>query len=271
MSPRNETLEHLVHIIPMGYEIDRVVIPFHDFPAHRVHLISMADSVRYMDPAECAMTAKQHNYDEQVIRKLKGKGIDVRSHRIDMFDIITVMQTISRIILDEKAEGNRIYVNMSACGKIATVGATLAAMNHDIQLYYVRADRYSSNPDEQEKHGLSICNSPRIWQLENFKFALPADTALQVLSFLINKDNGVSCDEIIRYLIERKTAGFKVEFWNLPKYERRKYQTNYLVKLQSSILAKLDESGYIQKKRVGRNTIVTITKSGRYVAAVSGM
>jgi len=269
MTPLHDALERLVHIIPMGYEIDRVVVPFQEFSAHRVHLISMADLPQYSDPAECAMTSKQHFYDEQVIEMLQKRGMIVQLHRIDMFDIISVMQTISKIILTEKYDGNRVYVNMSACGKIASVGATLAAMTHDVRLYYVRADRYAADLKEQMEHGISICSSPRLWQLENFMFTLPEESSLIVLGFLNLQHNEVSCNDIIRFLIENSISGFEIKFWELPYEEKRKCQTKYLVKLQNKILNKLHNEGYIERRKVGRNTMVKITKSGQYVTAVS--
>ena len=200
MTPASSNLEQLVHIIPLGYEIDRVVTPFHELKAHRVYLISMDDLTKYDKPAEHELTSRQHEYDQRNCELLQSKGIDVILFRIDMFDIIKVMETVSRIIVKEKKDGNRVYVNMSACGKIPCVGATLAAMIHNVQLYYVRANRYSANEEEQEEHGLSICEEVRIWQLENFRFALPDEPSLMLLNYLGKKEQELSCDDRIRFL-----------------------------------------------------------------------
>jgi hypothetical protein len=139
-------------------------------------------------PTEQAKTTRQRGFDERNREILLQYGIEVEIHRIDMFDIITVMETISRLIVQEKEKGNRVYVNMSACGKIACVGATLAAMIHDVQLYYVRASRYSSTKREQYEHGLSICEKAKIWQLENFRFALPDESSLLLLNYLARSE-----------------------------------------------------------------------------------
>ena len=50
MSPESDPLEQLIHIIPIGYEIDRVIYPFTELKAHRVHLISMAETPAYDTP-----------------------------------------------------------------------------------------------------------------------------------------------------------------------------------------------------------------------------
>ena len=272
MSRTSDTLELLVHIIPIGYEIDRVVAPFKELKAHRVHLISMDDLQKYNNPEENALTSRQHKYDERNYEILKDKGIEVEFHLIDMFDIIAVMEIVSRLIVEEKKKGNRVYVNMSACGKIPCVGATLAAMIHNVRLYYVRANRYSSNEDEQEEHGLSICDSIRIWQLENFRFVLPNEPSLMLLNYLSGKEKEISCDELIRYLHSKNIEGFEKKYWSLTRFEeKRKCQTNYLMKLQNRYLNKLEDAGYIKRKKIGRNTMVNLTKTGRYVAAVSGI
>lgn len=271
MTPSSEKLEELVHIIPIGYEIDRVVTPFQEIKAHRVHLISMDDLSKYDNPNEHALTSRQHGFDERNRAVLESKGIEVVLHRIDMFDIIEVMKTISSLIVSEKKKGNRVYVNMSACGKIACVGATLAAMIHNVRLYYVRASRYSSTEKEQNEHGLSICDSVKVWQLENFRFALPDESSLLLLNHIAKCNEELSCDDLIRYLYSMKVEGFEEDYWNYAYEKRRKVQTRYLMKLQNRYLNKLDDAGYIKRKKVGRNTMVKLTKTGRYVAAVSGM
>ncbi|NLV28476.1 MAG: transcriptional regulator [Methanomicrobiales archaeon] len=271
MSPASAKLEQLVHIIPLGYEIDRVVAPFHELKAHRVYLISMDDLSKYDKPAEHKLTSRQHEYDQRNCELLEAKGIDVILFRIDMFDIIKVMETVSRIIVKEKKDGNRVYVNMSACGKIPCVGATLAAMIHNVRLYYVRANRYSANEEEQEEHGLSICEEVRIWQLENFRFALPDETSLLLLNHLVKDEQELSCDDLIRFLYENEVDGFEEKYWELGFEKRRKIQTNYLMKLQNRYLNKLEDAGYIKRRKVGRNTLVKLTETGKYVAAVSGI
>lgn len=271
MTSASEKLEQLVHIIPIGYEIDRVVTPFQETKAHRVYLVSMDDLSQYDNPNEHALTSRQHGFDEKNIEILEKKGIEVELYRIDMFNIIEVMETISRLIVKEKKMGNRVYVNMSACGKIACVGATLAAMIHNVRLYYVRANRYSSTKKEQNVHGLSICDEVKVWQLENFMFALPDDSSLILLNHLAKSDREQSCDELLRFLYSINVEGFEEDYWNHAYEKRRKLQTKYLMKLQNRYLSKLDNAGYIKRKKVGRNTMVKLTKTGRYVAAVSGM
>jgi hypothetical protein len=264
-------LEELVHIIPLGYEIDRAVKPFEKYSARRAYILTTRENLKYDSPAEIEKNKKQRYFDATVQRLLEEKGIEVRVEQIDMFDILDVMQTISAIILHEKAKNNRLYLNMSACGRLTSIGATLAAMAHDITIYYVRSDGYSSSEKEEREHGLSICTTPLLWQLENFRIALPDEMSLKILAHLAREVNGMTTDLILRYLFEERVPGFDEDFRSLHTLDRRRKQSNYLMKLNKGILTKMELSGYIIRKKSGRNTVVSITESGRYIACISGI
>lgn len=264
-------LEELVHIIPLGFEIDRAVKPFEKYSANRAYILTITDHPKYSSPVEMEKNKKQRYYDATVTRLLKERGIDVRIQKIDMFDILDVMRTVSAIILKEKSENNRVYLNMSACGRLTSVGATLAAMAHDISIYYVRSDGYSRSVDEEREHGLSICTKPHIWQLENFQIALPDETSVRILVRLSGEEQGMTTEALLRYLFEEKVPGFDEDYHALHMIDRRRKQSNYLMKLNKGILTKIELAGYIERKRSGRNTNVSITESGKYIAYISGL
>jgi hypothetical protein len=264
-------LEELVHIIPLGFEIDRAVKPFEKYSANRAYILTITDHPKYSSPVEMEKNKKQRYYDATVTRLLKEKGIDVRIQEIDMFDILDVMRTVSAIILKEKSENNRVYLNMSACGRLTSVGATLAAMAHDISIYYVRSDGYSRSVEEEREHGLSICTKPHIWQLENFHIALPDETSIRILVRLTGEEQGMTTEALLRYLFEEKVPGFDEDYHMLHMIDRRRKQSNYLMKLNKGILTKIELAGYIERKRSGRNTNVSITESGKYIAYISGL
>ena len=58
----------------------------------------MDERTKYDKPAEHELTARQHEYDRRDCELLVAKGNDVKPFRIDMFDIIKVMDTITRVI-----------------------------------------------------------------------------------------------------------------------------------------------------------------------------
>lgn len=257
-----------VHIIPLGYEFDRAVRPFDERHVDRVHLITMDEIEKYSSPNELSLTKKQRHYDDLVIKYIESRGIEVVVHRIDMFEILPVMALISQIVKDEKQQNNCVSVNMSACGRLTSFAVTQAAMANQVRLYYVRADAYSQNEKEVELHGLSICNSCRIWDLENFRYDLPSGLDRTVLLKVSGKPDGLSGENLLHEIINEERKGYETKFWELPIRERRRVQSNYLTKLRKGPIERLEKAGYITKKRVGRSLMLYITPSGKYVACV---
>ena len=102
-------------------------------------------------------------------------NIDVVLQETKIFDILELMSAVSKIIVKEKKEKNIVYVNMCAAGKLASVASTLAAMYHDVKVYYVKADEYPTEKNPILKHGLSIVNQPSYTILTNFKIDIPTD------------------------------------------------------------------------------------------------
>jgi len=266
MSKRVEGVD--VHIIPLGYEFDRAIRPFDEKHVDRVHLITMDDIEKYSSPNELALTKKQRHYDNLVLKYIENIGIEVVVHRIDMFEILPVMALISHIIKEEHLHNNRVSVNMSACGRLTSFAVTQAAMANQVRLYYVRADAYSQNDEETELHGLSICNSCRIWDLENFRYDLPSGLDRTIILKISKNPDGLSGENLLYQIINEGRKGYETKFWELPVRERRRFQSNYLTKLRKGPIERLEKAGYITKKRVGRQLMLYITQSGKYVACV---
>ncbi len=274
-------MEKIVHIIPLGHEYDRAVKPFDDSNADRVYILT-----RWRDSsAAVKMVDDQRYYANKVRDTLKKKGIDVKCEPVNLFDFLEVTKSISRIIVKEKVEGNRIRMNMSAAGRLTSVAATLVGMHHDVQVYYVRADGYPDDPDERKKHGLSVCDSNEITYLTNLKFDMPDPIGMNILVFLCEKGRKVSTRDLLEKLNELQIDGFQELFCdnielsdddkrkdrNKELVSRRIRQSRQLMKLNKTILEKLEKSGYVRREKIGRNVYVSITNTGTYVAYLSGL
>lgn len=264
-----EGFEESVHIVPLGYEFDRAVQPFHKTKVDRVWLITI-DPEKDIGPGAAAKNEKQAYFDQKVEEALRSLGIGVTVVRVDMFDVLSVLQCISGIIVREKEQGNRVFVNMSACGRLTSVAATLAAMAHRVTAYYVRADGYAESAEAEAEHGLSICRGARIRSLEGFRISLPDPVSSMILVHLAASAKGMSADDILTLLRERQVEGFGIDYRRLDYPARRRQQSTYLMRLNKGVLSRLEKDGHIMRNRVGRHTIIAITESGRYLAAISG-
>jgi len=259
-------IEEIVHIIPLGHEIDRAVKPFEKYKTNKVYILAVTET---FGKYSREMIEKQKYYLEKVITRLREKRIKVEYRNIDMFDMLELLKNLSQIILEEKSKGNRVYINISSAGRLTSAAATLVAMAHGVKAYYVPADRYSESPQNKKKHGLSICGeSPEIQVIETFPLQLPKEDGIKVLVKLCREMNGIKTTEIAEYLGSENVEGFEkcVPWAKVPRDER----VNYLMKLNKRILRKLEENGYITRERRGRYNLIKITTGGIYVAHISG-
>jgi hypothetical protein len=258
--------EEHVHIIPLGFEIDRAVIPFEKFPANRVYLLVTPE-----DPNYEVENAEQKHCLNEVKKKLQMKKIEVIIRELDLFDIKQLMNNVSSLVLEEKSKGNIVYVNMSAGGRLASVGATFAAMAHNAKVYYVGATRYSRSDEERQHHGISICDKPEGMMLENFQIKLPDEPGKIVLTSICRKGKPMNTDEILTLLISKKIEIFQDEKMIGSREERRRIQQKNRVNLNKIILDKLDKNGYITREKSGRFNKINLTESGKYMANLVGM
>ena len=242
----------------MGFEIDRAVKPFEKMRANRVYLLYLskrAGKKRTLDPEYFIKTVR---------KELEKWGIEVIAQESDTDDPLPFLSTISNIIVQEKKRNNRVYVNMSASGKLTAVAATLAAMYHDVKLYYVRTDGgYAQNEEDILKHGLSIINDSECSFLTNFKIDIPSGAKSTFLVELKNKGKMTTSD-IVNMIRENRLKGFE----DLNKGQRT--ASNLLVRINRGLLDDLESNGYVLVERQGRHKVISITDKGRYAGCLIG-
>jgi hypothetical protein len=264
-------LQEIVHIIPLGHEYDRAIAPFHKRHADRIHILSVDDPKKY--PKK--MIDRQKHFTDKVMEFFKDKEINVEFHEVNMFDLLEVMKHVSSVIVREKKAGNSVYVNMSACGRLTSVGATLAAMARGVIVYYVRAEDYSLDTVTFLDHGLSVCTSGESFMFENFHFDEPDEISKRILAELYRKEKGLKTREISKLLHQDGVPGFELDPDDIPKslsYAKKRLEAaKQFMKMEKRYLEKLERSEYIHRVKSGRDNIITITESGKYIACISGM
>jgi hypothetical protein len=199
-------MEEIVHIIPLGFEIDRVVKPFGKLKANRVYILYSTKKLP-KNPSKDQRNDPLH-YLKAVKSQLDQMKIDVVPQDIDIFNILELMSAISRIIVKEKADKNNVYVNMCAAGKLTSVASTLAAMYHDAKVYYINADEYPTEEKSILEHGLSIVNEPKYTILTNFKIDIPTG-AKGALLVELHKRGQMTTIDILRMIGENRLKGFE--------------------------------------------------------------
>jgi len=258
-------MEEIVHIIPLGYEIDRAVKPFEGssgLKANRVYLLSPVGVTEVPTP----IAEKHGRYLKTVQERLESLGIKVIVVPTNIIDIFEVLKQVSCIIREEEEKKNMVYVNMSSSGRLTSVAATLAGMVHGVKVYYVESNDYADNDPRMEEHGYTIVEIPKIRYLENFQINLPDETQMKVLVRLQQRGKMRTLD-IIEYLRSECFPDFAAYYPNLNRNEK----SRLIMKLNRNILDKLERQGLIRRNKLGREKEFEITEAGKYIGSISGL
>jgi len=253
-----------VHVIPIGYEYDRVVVPFlNGSKANRVYLLSSIDDV----VAPTAVLEKHQFYVDKVRDQLEGLGIIVIQVPTNLIDPLALIQKISKIVMEEKKRGNLVYINMSGAGRLTSVASTLVGMVHNVKVYYVESTGYADKDPRMTTHGYSIVEgTPHITMLANFQINMPNEIQQKTL-VNIYENEGIKTIDLIEYLGSEGFQDYAVDYYRLSRNEK----TALIMKLNRNIIDKLAESGYITKTKLGRENTYKITDTGKYIASISGL
>lgn len=255
-------MEEIIHIIPLAYEIDMAVKPFDKMRANKVYLLHSLDTRKEYK------TMDRRYFLQAVKKRLEQMNIEVITQESNISEPLPLLSTISDIIVHEKKENNLIYVNMSASGRLTAVASTLAAMYHDVKVYYVHADvGYANDEKELLEHGMSIIDKPNYTILTNFTIDLPTGAKSTFLVELYEKGK-MTTNDIIKMITDNRLQGF--EDLNEPIGGKQRTSSNLLVRINRGLLDELKQNGYISIGKRGRNKIIDITDKGKYAACLIG-
>lgn len=113
----DESLEKLrIHIAPVGFEVDRIVIPAENMKADRVWLIIHSNSQE---------DAGQH-FSKQITKSLEERRIELRLDKADRTDLFDTLRVLRKIIFQEA--NNAILINVSSGSKIQSIASMMACM-----------------------------------------------------------------------------------------------------------------------------------------------
>lgn len=253
-----------MHVIPIGYEFDRVVAPFQNgYKANRVYLLSSIEGV----VAPTAVLEKHQFYVDKVRYELEELGIIVIQVPTNLIDNLAIIQKISKIVSEEKQRGNLVYINMSGAGRLTSVASTLVGMVHNVKVYYVNSTGYADEDTRMTSHGYSIVEgTPNITFLANFQINMPNEIQQKAL-VKIYESEGIKTIDLIEYLGSEGFEDYAVDYYGLSRNDK----TALIMKLNRNIIDKLSDSEYITITKLGRENVYEIKDTGKYIASISGL
>ncbi|MCI0504419.1 DUF6293 family protein [Candidatus Micrarchaeota archaeon] len=224
-----------VHIAPLGFEIDRIVLPLQELKADKVWLLTHSKG----DQASA--------YREKVISLLEKADIRHELAECDITDLYDVLRTF-RLIIEKEAE-NDIFINVSSGSKIEAIAGMMASMifknGTQITPYYVVPKKYLVEPE-----GIPLTEGVEsINALPEYRMEQPKKQLLDVLKLIDQAGGAISKKDLIE---EAERRGLIVVGGRNPTQSKYiSLNKNYLEPLQSWKLVK------IQKDRRWKNILLT--------------
>ena len=236
-----------VHIAPVGFEIDRIIIPATNMRADKVWLIGHSNLSQ----------DKARPFLEKVRKTLEKKNIEVKEVTADRYRLFDIVRTIKEIISEEK--NNDIYLNVASGSKIHAVGMMMATMIFDdrsnLHPFYAQAKEYHYTKIS-EPHTTGI---ETIHDLPTYRIHTPSKKHLDALKILVDNDGKMKKKEMAEIAEEQKIIIINAEPSN--------HSQARFASLDKNIISPLEHDwGYITTEKVGRNRWIHLTDEGRWAS-----
>ena len=232
-----------VHIAPLGFEIDRIVIPLKETKADKLWLL-VHDKV-----AE----DKSGPYLEKIKKWCKKKGIKIELSYTDRLNLFQTIRSIKEIILQEK--NNYIYVNVASGSKIQAIACMMACMIlkdcRNVQPFYAEPEKYAAFEGKQQSYGIKDTIP-----LPTYEIQTPKPKLLQALKIVHQaKNQKITKKEMAEIAEEQEII--------LINSEERNHSQARFASLDKNIIQPLvDEWNFVEVEKIGRNRWIKITQDG---------
>jgi len=241
-----------VHISPVGFDIDRVVIPLEELNADKVWLISEKDE----------KTDEAQPYIDEIRKKLKTKRILNKTKKCSIRNLFDVLHIYKEIIDEEQKEGHEIFFNVSTGSKIEAIAGMMACMMFrtdklNINAYYVVPKVYSTRPKKGKRkkiEGLSR-GCKEIIELPHYRIEKPSNKLINALRIIDKYEDGISKKLLIKAAKEEKLFIIKEDAKSIAASEHSA--------INKGIIEPLEEWGFVERKGKGKRGKIIITKDGK--------
>jgi Family of unknown function (DUF6293) len=238
----DKSLEMLrVHIAPVGFEVDRIVLPASNMRADRVWLIIHSDSI---DDAG-------QPFSKLISERLEKDQIEFKMEYADRTDLFDTLRVLRRIILKEK--NNAILVNVSVGSKIQAIASMMACMMFkdevDILPYYAVPEKYVNIPREQETAGLK-----KVLKLPEYKIETPPNHLIHCLKIIHERsDNRIANKDL-------RDQALAHDLIHVDSHKNRE-QSAYMA-LKTTLIEPLLKWKFIRVEKIGRRHDLVLTEDG---------
>ena len=245
-----------IHIAPVGFEVDRIVMPAIKYQADKVYLLVHSNKSE----------DKAGEYVVRIIKELKAEKIEAEKVFVNWRDVESITKEARKLFLN--LSGNDIYVNIASGSKNHAIALDRAIMTLDDQTniteFYAESESYEGFKPGKQQLSKGV---REVKDIPKRKMVLPGKRLLGAM--IIMRDYNESqpgtcirtCDkdhDHIKKKIKKKTLAHECVSKNiLPS------AGNILTSLDKNIIQKLEnEWDFIEIEKIGQSYYVGLTPQG---------
>jgi len=236
-----------IHIAPVGFEIDRIIIPAVRIKADKVWLIAH----------DTIAEDKSNKYRQKIEMELEKKGIKTEIAYADRLRLFPIIKTVTDIIFKERK--NDIYVNVATGSKIHAIGCMMACMLFDdrekIHPFYAQAEQYPEYEGSlQQTYGVAEIHS-----LPTYRIGTPKRELLEAMKIIKDAGGRIQKKKMAEEAEKRKII--------IVNAKKQNFTQARFASLDKNIVQPLVEIwGFVEVEKIGRNRWIKMTEDGDHAA-----
>ena len=236
-----------IHIAPVGFEIDRILIPAKKMRADKVWLIGHSN----------LSGDKARPFLDKISKALEKNNIEVQETTANRYRLFDIVRVVKEIILEEKQHD--IYLNVASGSKIHAVGLMMATMIFDerenLHPFYAQAkDYHHTKVSEPQTTGIE-----EIHDLPTYQIQTPPKKQLEALKILVDNEGKMKKKDMAEVAEKEELIIVNAQTGN--------HSQARFASLDKNIIAPLEnEWGYVRTEKVGRNRWIHLTDEGKWAS-----
>ena len=239
----NKLATFRVHIAPLGFEIDRIILPLKETKADKLWLLVH----------EKTSEDKSGPYLEKIKKECKKMGIQLKISYVDRLKMFGIIKSVKEIIAEE--ENNYIYINVASGSKIQAIACMMACMVlkecDNLKPFYAEPESYAAFEGKQQSFGIKDTIP-----LPTYEIQIPKPKLLAALKIIAQQPNQkITKKEMAQIAEEQKIITVNAEDEN--------HSQARFASLDKNIIAPLEKQWkFIEVEKIGRNRWIKITQEG---------
>ncbi len=235
-----------VHLAPVGFEIDRIVLSAKKRKADRVWLLVH----------ENRSEDKAGPFIEKIKKMLKKQNIEVKIAYHDRLSLFKIIKSIKEII--EKEKGNSVYVNLASGSKIQAIAGMMACMmfnkEKNVFPFYVEAKEYLGFKGQQISSGIK-----EPLDIPSYEIQTPGKKLIAALKIIQERGGKLTKKERAELADKQKIIVINAEKDNYTQARFASLDKNIIHPL-------LEHWKFIEVEKIGRNHWIKMTEVGKNAA-----